>query len=352
MQSRIKALEKMEVIEVPETAPTHSKLRLPPPPKCGAEIVRLEDAGFGYEPGQWILKGIDLRITAGQKIALVGYNGMGKTTLLRLLAGQREATEGKRVLGHNVVIGYQSQEFADTLPPDKTVFDIVHNASPEELKPKVRTMLGSFGFSGDDIMKPCRVLSGGEKIRLAFAKIFVNPPNCLLLDEPTTHLDLAGRQALEQLLKEYPGTVCLVSHDIMFVRNVATSIIAMTSPGITSYHGDYEYYREKAAPDQVYSAVKSEPGKPVMDKKAERKARAEQRKAASKEKRQHEKKMKEAESIIVQLEEEQKILLEKMGQTEFADFEAANKRLAEIQEGLKWHNRTWEQSAMALEELS
>lgn len=177
---------------------------------------------------------------------MVGFNGMGKTSLLRLLAGQQPLSAGKRRVGHKVVIGYQSQEFADTMPMDQSVFRVVKDAQADTGEQEVRTLLGSFGFSADTVYKSVGVLSGGEKIRLAFARMFIQHPSFLILDEPTTHLDLQAREALEQAIKEYTGTVCFVSHDIAFVRNVADSIVAITPEGVTRYAGDYVYYQEKS----------------------------------------------------------------------------------------------------------
>ncbi len=247
VQSRIKMLEKMEEIKQPPSPPDLSYLRIADPPRAGAQILTFENAGFTYDGNRWIFRGEDLTIHRGDKVALVGYNGMGKTTLLRTFAGLMHLTEGKRTLGYHVVIGYQSQEFADTMPPDQSVLRIVKEANPAVSDREVRTLCGSFGFSGDAADKPCRVLSGGEKIRLAFARIFARPPNFLLLDEPTTHLDVYGRQALEKAIREYKGTVCLVSHDVTFVRNTADRILAIDEDGITGYSGGYDYFLEKQA---------------------------------------------------------------------------------------------------------
>ena len=191
VQSWIKELDKMEAIEVPDELHYSGTIRIPPAPASGVEMVRLEHAGHSYDGHQWILKNVELRIERGDKVGVIGYNGMGKTTLLRILAGQMAPREGKRILGHKVVLGYQAQEFAEILPLNKSVYDIVRNAAPDGATDKdVRSVLGSFGFQGDTVHKPCRVLSGGEKIRLAFARIFIQPPNLLILDEPTTHLDI------------------------------------------------------------------------------------------------------------------------------------------------------------------
>jgi len=245
VQSRIKMLEKLEVVRAPSSGPNLSKLRIPPPPHCGAHIMSVENMSFSYDGERWILRDVNLEIGHGQKIALVGFNGMGKTTLLRVLAGALTPQEGRLSAGHKVVLGYQSQDFAETMPPEKTLLNIVRDANPAVAERDVRGLLGSFGFGGDTVSKPSGVLSGGEKIRLAFARIFINPPNFLLLDEPTTNLDIHGREALEKAIRDYQGTVCFVSHDVAFVRGAADHIIHIGPAGVVSYPGDYDYYLEK-----------------------------------------------------------------------------------------------------------
>ncbi|RLD09137.1 MAG: hypothetical protein DRI44_09170, partial [Chlamydiae bacterium] len=207
VQSRLKQLEKMEDVQAPDSSPNLSKIRIADPPHCGSRIISLEKIGLTYDNQRWIFRDVDLEINRGDKIAFVGYNGMGKTTLLRIIAERLAPSSGKRQLGHKVIIGYQSQEFAETMPPDQSALNVVKNASNGKTEKDIRAALGSFGFSGDAVNKRIEYLSGGEKIRLAFARIFVNPPNLLLLDEPTTHLDINGRKALEESLKRYKGTV-------------------------------------------------------------------------------------------------------------------------------------------------
>ncbi len=268
VQSRIKMLEKMEQVRMPPRAPDLSHLRIAAPPHCGAHILQLKQAGFSYDNDHWIFRKIDLEIHRGDKVAIVGYNGMGKTTLLRILAGTLLLKEGDRKEGHKVVIGYQSQNFAETMPPTKSVLNIIRDANPHITEKETRTLLGSFGFSGDAVDKTCSILSGGEKIRLAFARIFINPPNFLLLDEPTTHLDVYGREALEKAVREYPGTVCLVSHDGDFVRGAAESIISIDHGKVQRFSGGYDYYLEKTAgtPSAAQQQVQPTVAGPATDK--------------------------------------------------------------------------------------
>ncbi|MCF7847734.1 MAG: ABC-F family ATP-binding cassette domain-containing protein [Kiritimatiellales bacterium] len=347
VQSRIKMLEKMEQIDAPAMESNLSKIRIGDPPHSGHEIVRLEQAGLTYDGVQWVFRELDVNVNRSDKIALVGYNGMGKTTLLRVLAGQLPPSAGKRVLGHKVVVGYQSQEFAETMPPDKSVFHIVKARNPAASEAQVRGLLGGFGFSGDAVEKQCSILSGGEKIRLAFARLFIDPPNFLLLDEPTTHLDVNGREALEQALKKYKGTVCFVSHDVTFVRNVAEQIIAIDGRGVTRWPGGYDYYLQK---QEERSAGNGEKKNVPLDRSAEasvptgkeaRVARAQQREA--------EKALRKIEKKIEGLTAEQSALTDEMMSRRDADFAAINIRLSQIQKSIQSLETKWEETAETLE---
>ena len=251
-QSRQKLIDKIDEqrIVLPKRYTQSGRLRLAEPPASGIEMFRCEDLGFSYDGVKKVFSGLSFQISRGDKVALIGYNGLGKTTLMRIIAGTRPATEGKAVLGHNVIPGYLSQEFAETIPPDVSVYRNAKNAwdahggGPEK---NFRNQLGAFGFDENDVEKPAGVLSGGEKIRLAFLRLFLTAPNFLLLDEPTTHLDLDGRRLLQEALQKYKGTILLVSHDIEFVRETATSILEITREGINQYPGGYDYYCEKKA---------------------------------------------------------------------------------------------------------
>jgi ATP-binding cassette subfamily F protein 3 len=247
VQSKIKMLERMDEVRPMQRVVSPGRIRIPAPPRCGQEVVRLDDVGLTYDDERWVLRHVDLVVERGNRMAFVGLNGTGKTTLLRILVGQLAPSEGRVRLGHNVTAGYQSQEFAETLDPHSTVFDSVKRVAPECTAVQVRTLLGGFGFSGESVEKRVQVLSGGEKVRLAFARLLVSPPSLLVLDEPTTHLDIPAREALEDGLRNYSGTLCVVSHDIEFVRNVATTTVSMDPPGIRRYAGGYDYYREKVA---------------------------------------------------------------------------------------------------------
>lgn len=343
VQSRIKMLEKMEPLPEIEVDDPTKLIRIPPAPPGGHERLRLEGAGFRYSAeGPWIFRGLDLRLEQGDRLALVGYNGMGKSTLLKVMAGVLSLEEGRRVLGHQAVLGYQSQEFADTMPPDHSVYRILRDATPGDVpEQRIRTLLGGFGFRGDDVEKTTCVLSGGEKIRLAFARIFADPPNLLILDEPTTHLDLAGREALEQALQQYDGTVCLVSHDISFVRNVANRILAVTPEGIQGWPGGYDYFLEKTGGLQALAAG----GKALAP---DRPAAAEAPRMSGKDRRELQKQlrrietqMSRLEARIETLETTQAAALQALSAGNVQDFAAHQKQLNQLAAEIQAATREW-----------
>ena len=255
-QSRQKLIDKIDEarIVLPKRYTQSGRIRLAEPPPSGIEMFRCENMFFSYDGVRNVLHDVSFNVSRGDKVALIGYNGLGKSTLMRIIAGARQPTAGKAVIGHNVVTGYLSQELAETIPPDLTVYRVAKNAwqggtniSGEK---NFRNQLGAFGFDENDVEKQVGVLSGGEKIRLAFLRLFLQSPNFLLLDEPTTHLDLDGRRLLQDALQRYKGTILLVSHDIEFVRAVATSVLEITREGIRQFPGGYDYYCEKTAREE------------------------------------------------------------------------------------------------------
>ena len=356
VQSRLKMLEKMEEIDVPQGLPKAPKIRLPQPPHCGVEVIRCEDAGLSYDGARWVLRHVDVRLERGEKAAMVGLNGMGKTTLLRVLAGKLPLTEGRRVLGHQVLIGYQSQDFTDVMAPDMGVFETARRVAVDRSDGEVRDLLGGFGFGGEATEKKVAVLSGGEKVRLALARLLLTPCNFLILDEPTTHLDIGAREALEEALRTYDGTLCLVSHDIEFIRHVATGIYALTPDGIRRYYGGYDYYREKLTQDQATAATGPETETPLTkagERKVQKREEARLRQERYARRRPLELAIAAAEKELADLDQEQRQILKALetGQKDL-NYATLNRRLTEIQQRNAVLLAEWEKASLEFEELT
>jgi len=237
VQSRVRQLEKIERIQIP---PLRKKISFtfPQPARGGKELLELKQAGQCYGEHQ-VLRDVDLTVTRQERIALVGANGAGKSTLMRMLAGKEMPSSGARIEGHNLELAYFAQDQAAILKPENTVLQEITDKSPVAMVPKLRDVLGTFLFSGDDVHKRVAVLSGGERNRLALAILLLRPANLMLLDEPTNHLDLQSKDVLLQSLHKYTGTLVFVSHDRYFVDSLATRIIDVEGGKITSHPGNY-----------------------------------------------------------------------------------------------------------------
>ncbi len=240
------ALERMEEIVVPaDIRESIRSFRFPPTRRSGHRIVRLEKISKAYGDIQ-VYKDFDFEVSQGEKAVLAGENGAGKSTLLKILAGVIDIDSGSRVIGHNVEIGYFSQTRMDVLNPENTVLKEAYCAAPGFMSEEaIRTILGAFLFTGDDSDKKVKVLSGGEKSRLILAKLLINPPNFLLLDEPTTHLDVDAVDALIKALTEYEGTIVFISHDIYFVSSLANVVFEVKSGRVAKFPGNFDYYLGK-----------------------------------------------------------------------------------------------------------
>ena len=248
VQSRIKQLDKVERIEIP---PARKKIRFkfPDAPKPGRVVLEMKGVRKAYG-GNVVLKHVDLIVERGDRIALVGPNGAGKSTLMRVLAAVDRPDEGQRIEGHRLVLDYFAQDQAAVLNPARTAYEEMSAASSNTMVPLIRNILGGFLFSGDDVNKRVSVLSGGERNRLALAKMLLNPSNLLLLDEPTNHLDLDSKEVLLEALSDYGGTLIFVSHDRYFVDNLATKVIEVGSGEAPLYPGGYEdfvYWKKQQA---------------------------------------------------------------------------------------------------------
>jgi len=254
-QSRVKMLEKMEVIEVrQERATVH--FRFPEVERSGRDVATLEGICKSYGPNI-VYDHLTARVERGQRIAVVGANGAGKTTLLKLLAGELQPDEGSVKTGHNVVMGYYAQHHAEKLDRNATILDEVRKLVPDKPESHVRAILGAFLFSGDDVEKPIGVLSGGERARVALAKLLLVPANFLLMDEPTNHLDLDSTEMLIEALRNYGGTLVCVSHNRSFVNQLASHVWDVRDGGIIPYPGNLDDYlaRQRQLEEQAAAAA-------------------------------------------------------------------------------------------------
>jgi ATP-binding cassette, subfamily F, member 3 len=275
-KSREKQLDKIERIEAPVSGMRTLHFRFPPAPRSGREVVEIKNLVHTY--GDKILfLGADLLIERGDRIAFLGPNGSGKSTLLKMIMGTETPTEGEISLGqHQVLPSYFEQNQAEALDLNKTVMFTIHDEVPEWTNEEVRTLLGRFLFSGDSVYKKVESLSGGEKARLALAKMLLSPFNLLILDEPTNHLDIPAKEMLEDALKNYDGTALVVSHDRYFISQVANKIVEIRDGEFRVYLGDYHYYLDKIAEEKEAAQQKR-----LADEQAAKKA-AKQAKATAK----------------------------------------------------------------------
>jgi ATP-binding cassette, subfamily F, member 3 len=240
-QSRLKALEKMEKIEIRDL-PVRAKIRIPEPIHTGKESIRLENADLGYETNT-ILRGVNLRLERGSHLGVVGFNGVGKSTLLKSLGGRLPLLQGKRELGHQVSLSYFAQHVAEELRPGASVLDCLTEAAHPDIKhQEILNLAGSLLFGGDDVHKPVSVLSGGEKSRVALGQILLKRSPLLLLDEPTNHLDFDTVEAMTEALRDYKGTVIVVSHDRGFIGRIANKILEIRDGRVELYPGTYDDY--------------------------------------------------------------------------------------------------------------
>jgi len=328
VQSRIKQLEKVERIIIP---PERRRIRFnfPDAPKSGKIVVELKGLTKSYG-SHIVLDNINLTVEKGERVALVGHNGAGKSTLMSVLAGA-EFQGGERISGHNVTMDYFAQDQANVLDFSRSAWDELYADAPYEMVPKLRDILGAFLFTGEDIHKKVGVLSGGERNRLALAKMLLRPSNLLLMDEPTNHLDLFSKEVLLDALRSFDGTVVFVSHDRYFVNGLATRIIEVEGGGLENYYGDYEYYLGKK--DGLAGSVVGKPGSSASEvsgaqtapvalpeqPKEDRKRGREEEKQRKREEEKLQKRLSEIEKEIARTESELSRLEGEMGQPGYFD---------------------------------
>ena len=327
-QSKLKQIDRMEKIEAPVSATRSIKFTFPQPIRSGLRVITLKEVAHTYSNTDGsgdlpVYRNLNFEAERGQRTVLVGPNGAGKSTLLKLLGGALAVQTGERLLGHNVRVGYFSQHRGDTLNMSHQVLEsVLHSPNPVS-EQTARTVLGSFLFRGDDVFKTVGILSGGEKSRLALVKLLLDPPNLLLMDEPTTHLDIGSIDALITALRQYEGTLIFISHDVHFIRAMATTVLHISAGHLTPYAGDYQYYLDKScatseraaltAGEQLSNAQPIAPPAPAPTSnpektptprktKEQKRAEAEARQAKSQLKKQHATQIADLEKRILALE--------------------------------------------------
>ncbi|MDB4972251.1 MAG: ATPase component of transporter with duplicated ATPase domain, partial [Myxococcaceae bacterium] len=313
VQSRVKHLEKMENVEQLEKAAV-MRFRFPPTERCSNEVLVAENISKSYGARK-VLDNVDVRVAKGERIAIIGPNGAGKTTLLKILAGELAADRGAVQLGHHVKLGYFAQHHADKLHADSTPYQEVSEMDQNAGMTRVRTVLGAFLFRGDDVDKKIKVLSGGERARVALARLLINPGNFLLMDEPTNHLDLGSSESLAESLQSYDGTVIVVSHNRSFVKSLATQIWNLEDGKLEVYPGkldDFMYAlrqrQEQAERGEVASASSqggapsAAPGKQAA--KVDRAADKERKRREAEERQQRNKGLKPLKERVAKVEKQ------------------------------------------------
>ena len=313
-QSKRKEIDRMERLDAPEKDSASIHFRFPQPARSGARVITLAHVSHAYGATK-VYTDLNLEIERDQRTVFVGPNGAGKSTLLKLIAGILPIQGGSRELGYNVELGYFSQHRVEMFDLRRTVLAEASDVSRPIPEQTVRRQLGAFLFSGDDVFKPVSVLSGGEKSRLALAKLLLDPPNFLVMDEPTTHLDMRSIEALISALSQYAGTLVFVSHDLHFIRSIANSVLHVRHGEIRFYPGGYDYFVEKTAepneqpePGAEPPRLRTSPG-PRNQQKERKRLEAEARQQRSQEERELRSKLKEIETRILELEERQQELV-------------------------------------------
>ncbi|WP_404457600.1 ABC-F family ATP-binding cassette domain-containing protein [Oceanobacillus kapialis] len=342
-QSRRKQLEKMDRIEKPLGDESSASFSFQINRRSGNDVLKIDQLAFQYgDQGENIFQNVKLHVNRGERIALVGPNGVGKTTLLKVIMGKLSPNNGNIQIGTNVQIGYYDQEQAN-LTSSKTVLMELWDEYPTVNEKDIRTVLGNFLFSGDDVLKPVSALSGGEKARLALAKLMMQKANLLILDEPTNHLDIDSKEVLEAALLEFPGTIVFVSHDRYFINKITDQVAEMQRDGITIYLGDYDYYIEKKEEEAELERLQQT--EEVVQKADQRKRDFKMEKQLQSQRRKRERRIEELESTIEQYEMQITKLEEKMTEPEvFQDHEKAlelTKETSELKQKIEGYMEEW-----------
>ena len=360
VQSRVKALDKLERVEVEPENRKRMRLRIPPVVRSGAVALRVEGLHKAYGEKR-VYEGVDLEIARAERVALVGPNGAGKSTLLRILAGALAPDAGTRSLGHNVTLAHYAQHQLESLEPRNTVLAELERVAHVEDTPRLRGHLGAFLFSGDDVKKKVSVLSGGEKARLALAKLLLHPANLLVLDEPTNHLDVEAREVLEGALSEYGGTLVFISHDRTFINTLANRTVEVRDGALRSFPGNYDDYLRRVAPAaeppaRLASEAVAEAPAARPEAAGDARERNRLRRERSKAKERAERRLAKLEAEILERETAAEQLAWRLGDPEVArDGEQVRALEAErqaLRDAIAAHYRDWERLAAEIEALA
>jgi ATP-binding cassette subfamily F protein 3 len=363
-QSKLKQIERMEKIEAPVDQETEIDFRFPQPIRSGLRVITLANVDHAYGENV-VYRDLNFQAERGQRIVLVGPNGSGKSTLLKLLAGVVPLQSGERTLGHNVKFGYFAQHRVENLVLSRTVLEEGLDTPQRVTEQFVRTVLGCFLFRGDDVFKKVSVLSGGEKTRLALVKLLLDPPNLLLMDEPTTHLDMASIEALLGALEQFQGTLIFISHDVYFIRAIANHVVHVRAGQLTHYTGGYQYYLDKTglSPNGAVVGELAEKSvrnldtdlRPANKAREQKRLEAEERQARYRQRKAQQEVVQQLEKEIAELEQQQTALTAEL---ESADTYETPGRAAEITrelpgvlERLRELTHQWETEALKLGEL-
>ena len=366
-QDKAKMIDRIEKIDAPMADAKTVKFRFPQPPRSGQRVIRMTGIEFAY--GQTpVYNGLDLEMERGQRTVLVGPNGAGKSTLLKLLAGALTPQAGNRELGHNVKLGYFAQYRGDVLNMRHTVLQSAMDLPSRPGENLCRTLLGSFLFHGDDVFKPVGVLSGGEKSRLVLVRLLLDPPNFLLMDEPTTHLDMGSIDALINALDQYEGTLVFISHDVHFIRQMAKNVLHVSAGVITPYAGDYQYYLDKTKAGSAREALTAtlQNAQPIAytapavreppKSKEQKRLEAEARNARSKAKKDAEQRVAKIEAELATLDKRKHEIVELLqDQATYADavkFRDLSAELEAVEPKIAKLTTEWEKAAEEVEKMA
>jgi len=354
VQSRIKQLEKVELIEIPDDE-EHVNIRFPKPPPSGVFNVELNGIHKSFDELK-LFDGIDFRVNRAEKIAFVGPNGAGKTTLAKIIAGKIDFNKGERLSGHNNIISYYSQDVADSLNPDIDLIETLDLVGSEKSIGQLRSLLGAFLFSGDDVFKKVGVLSGGEKSRLALAKILLSPSNFIILDEPTNHLDYSSKKVLQQALVNFSGSLILVSHDVEFLKPIANRVVDIRAGKIKIYEGDIEYYLYKRNEEtEQVSQTKVEQPNETSSRKEQKRIEAEkrqQRYIATKDLKERLTKLeKEIHKLEQEIEKINATLINPDSYNNHSQIRELNEKHKELKLSLDEKVNEWEEVSLSLEKI-